>query len=45
MSYDVIEVKYTSKNAQISENDFGKPQNWEISYYHSKLKFLGIICE
>ena len=41
--YDVIQVKYWPKNAQISESDIDKPQNWKNSLYLGNLQFLGVI--
>ena len=32
-----------TKNAQISESDFKKPQDWRTSRYLSNLTFLGVI--
>ena len=34
------------QNAQISESDFGKPQNWGTTFrYLSDLKILEVICD
>ena len=41
-SCDDISVNMRKKNAQISESDFGKPQNWKTSPYHSNIKFQGL---
>ena len=43
--YDVILLKLCTKNAQISETDFRKPQNCETSCYLCVFKCLGVICE
>ena len=42
---DVVLVKFSPKNAQISESDFGKHQNWETSRDLSNFKVSWVICD
>ena len=45
MCYNVFSVDYSAKDAQISESDFGKPQNWETFRYLSDFEFSGVIYD
>ena len=42
--YDFISVKFWSKTAQISEKNFGNPQNLETFCYFSNFKFSAVVC-
>ena len=43
--FDVILVKLWQKNAQTSDSDFGKPQNYETFCNLGIFKFSGRICD